>query len=371
MDLNIVTLNIPFPPDYGGMIDTYYRIKWLKNAGVRVHLHCFEYGRQHSPELESLCETVSYYPRSTGFSNHFSVIPFIVKSRDSMPLLKNLKSNNFPILFDGLHTTYLINHPVLNNRKKFIRAHNIEHQYYRSLIEYESGMIKKTYLIIEYYKLKKYENVTRYADSIFSISKSDNEYFKEKSQNSYLIPPFHPYNDIISMTGKGDYILFHGDLSVKENSRVAGSLIKNVFSKTGFSCIIAGKNPSGDLQNKAEGIRNITIIPDPEQTEMENLIKNAHINLLPAYSSNGFKMKLLSALYAGRHCLVNSKSAEGFPDKTLFYIADSDNEIKEKIILLIDKDFTEKMIETRRKSLSEFFSNNINGRRLCDLMFKK
>jgi hypothetical protein len=288
-----------------------------------------------------------------------------------MPLLKNLKSNDFPILFDGLHTTFLLNHPELLNRKKFIRAHNIEHQYYRSLIEYESSLIKKTYYTVEYFKLKKYENVISYADSLFSISISDNVYFKEKYQNSFLIFPFHPYNDIISMTGKGDYILFHADLSVKENSLIAGSLIGKVLSKTKFNFIIAGKNPPKDLLDKAEGIRNITIIPNPGQTEMENLIKNAHINLLPVYSSNGFKMKLLSALYAGRHCLVNSKSAEGFPDKTLFYIGDSDNEIKEKIEFLMDQDFTEKMKETRRKSLSENFSNNINGRRLYELMFNK
>ena len=78
--LHIVTLNIPYPPDYGGMIDSYYRIKALHDLGVKIHLHCFEYGRTRSPELNRLCETVHYYPRKTSFWFQFSILPYIIFS---------------------------------------------------------------------------------------------------------------------------------------------------------------------------------------------------------------------------------------------------------------------------------------------------
>ncbi|MCX6283192.1 MAG: mannosyltransferase, partial [Bacteroidetes bacterium] len=40
--LHIVSFDIPYPPDYGGVIDVYYKIKTLSEAGVKIHLHCFE-----------------------------------------------------------------------------------------------------------------------------------------------------------------------------------------------------------------------------------------------------------------------------------------------------------------------------------------
>ena len=34
--LNIVSLNVPYPPNYGGVIDIYYKIKALKAVGVNA-----------------------------------------------------------------------------------------------------------------------------------------------------------------------------------------------------------------------------------------------------------------------------------------------------------------------------------------------
>ena len=180
MNLHIVTLNIPFPPDYGGMIDTYYRIRALHKLGVLIHLHCFEYGRQHSKELESLCETTSYYPRRSGLLRQFSTTPYIVSSRKSTILLDSLIRNDYPILFDGLHTTFYINHPALLDRKKFVRIHNIEHNYYKSLAKNESNLLKKEYFRLESAKLQHYERVLEKADCIFPISEKEQEYFKNR-----------------------------------------------------------------------------------------------------------------------------------------------------------------------------------------------
>ena len=49
--LNIIAFNIPWPANYGGIIDVYYKIKALHQCGVKIILHCFEYERAHSPEL--------------------------------------------------------------------------------------------------------------------------------------------------------------------------------------------------------------------------------------------------------------------------------------------------------------------------------
>lgn len=54
---------MPSPPSYGGVIDVHYKAKALSELGVKVHLHCFQYGRPKAKELERFCASVHYHPR--------------------------------------------------------------------------------------------------------------------------------------------------------------------------------------------------------------------------------------------------------------------------------------------------------------------
>ena len=56
--LHIVSFDVPFPANYGGVIDVFYKIKSMHQERVGVILHCFQYGREKSEELESICEKV-------------------------------------------------------------------------------------------------------------------------------------------------------------------------------------------------------------------------------------------------------------------------------------------------------------------------
>mgnify|MGYP001008265998 FL=1 len=56
--LHIVSFDVPYPADYGGVIDVYYKIKALADRGVSIILHCYQYGRPEQQELEKLCEKV-------------------------------------------------------------------------------------------------------------------------------------------------------------------------------------------------------------------------------------------------------------------------------------------------------------------------
>lgn len=368
INLNIITLNIPFPPDYGGMIDSYNRIRILHKLGVRIHLHCFEYGRTPSSELELLCESVSYHTRRRGLIYHLSSLPYIVSTRKSKQLLAKLLENDYPILFDGLHTTYYISHPALSKRMKLVRAHNIEHMYYKSLSFHESSWIKKLFYLLESTRLKRYEKVLKKSDYILTISVSDQEYFRNNYNHSVFIAPFHPFAEFESIPGHGDYILFHGDLSVAENAVIANSLISEVFSKIPYPCIIAGKDPSKQLINKAFNHQNIQVISNPDDKEMKRLIIDAHIHLLPALSKNGFKLKTLIALFAGRHCLLNSLAAAGTTFGSTCHVEDTSERIIEMTGILMKEPFTNKMVSERKEMLSENYDNLSNGRKLIKLL---
>ena len=43
------------------------------------------------------------------------------------------------------------------------------------------------------------------------------KYFKQYNKNITTILPFHGNNDIMSITGEGKFILYHGNFNVSEN----------------------------------------------------------------------------------------------------------------------------------------------------------
>lgn len=366
--LHIISFNIPFPPDYGGVIDVFYKIRWLYEAGVKIHLHSYIYNRPPRKELEKYCESVHYYNRKKGFLNHFSRLPFIVFSRRDELLLNNLINDGHPVLFEGLHTCYYLNHSALMNRIRLVRTHNIEHIYYRELAKSGAGIIERIFYILESVKLWFFERRLRYADQIFSISPPENEYFRLKFRKSILIPPFHSFEEVMTITGKGEYILLHGNLSVAENVRAIKYLMPIIRKATDFPVIIAGKEPGKDILQFTETYKNIRVISSPEIEEMHSLIRNAHIIILHTFQSTGIKLKLIESIYLGRFIVANSKIVAGTGFDYLCEIADTKESLLNKIKQLIPNSFDDEMLSVRKRFMSDY-SNERNAEELAGFIY--
>ncbi|HFS67963.1 MAG TPA: mannosyltransferase, partial [Flavobacteriia bacterium] len=88
----------------------------MYDIGLNIHLHSYEYGKGKQIELEKYCKSITYYKRSKSPINLLSSKPFIVKSRSDAKLVKNLIKDDYPILFEGLHTTFPLNDFDFQNR---------------------------------------------------------------------------------------------------------------------------------------------------------------------------------------------------------------------------------------------------------------
>jgi len=359
--LHIVSFNVPYPPDYGGVIDVFYKIKALHELGIRIHLHCFTYGREESKELDEICEKVYYYPRKKFYQAIYSKVPYIVGSRQSGELLANLVADEYPILFEGLHTCLYLNHPELKDKLKAVRMHNVEWDYYKSLKEAERNYLIKFYFFYESKKLKRFEDELKYADKIFAISKSDYEYLRLSYENIFYVSAFHNNQSVTSKPGKGNYILYQGNLGVAENNQAAMFIAKKVAEGMPFEFIIAGKEPTNSLKKEVKKIKNVTLIENPPFEKMAELMQEAHINTLITFQDTGIKLKLLNSLYRGRFVLVNHKMVNNTGLERLCIIEDNPNAAKRIISDLMEMDFTENEIEKRRKILDKDFSNHIQA----------
>ncbi len=354
--VHIVCFDIPCPANYGGVIDVFFKLKALIGRGYKVHLHCFEYGRDHSPKLEAMCESVCYYKRKTTFGKVFHKIPYIVYSRISEQLIQNLLKDDYPIILEGLHSCGVLLDDRMAGRKIFVRAHNVEHDYYYHLAETEKNLKKRLFLKIESSKLRKFEPILAKATGILAISKKEFEYFKQKYDNVYLIPAYSGFDKVNIVEGKGDYVLYHGKLDISENYNAAEFLIKEVFKGTGIKLKIAGMNPPHHLLSIAATESNVEIIDSPEDDDLQDLISNAQINILVTAQSTGLKLKMLNALFNGRYCVVNDKMVEGMNVEGLCVVANSAEEIRNAVIDLMPKTFGPEEVSQRKSKMDEFYN---------------
>ena len=366
--LHIISFNVPYPPDYGGVIDVYYKIKALKEAGIKIHLHCYEYGRKPAEQLNLLCESVNYYHREHSFRDFSSFKPYIVKTRRAKSLLKNLEERDAPILFEGLHTCYHLDAPSLEKRNKLVRMHNVEADYYRGLGQSEQNMLRRFYFYTESVKLKFYEKILKKANHILPISHLDFKTLSARYNQTTFIPAFHPNEICISKKGKGEFILYHGNLSISENIQAAAWLISKVFSKVTYPCVIAGAQPSATLKKLIAPYQHIQLVENPTEAKLNELLANAQVNVLPTFQQTGTKLKLLNALFRGRYVLVNKMMVEESGLENLCLIKEHSEEMIDTIHHLMENDFTQEEADRRINILEENFSNRNNALKLLQLL---
>lgn len=370
--IHIISFDIPWPPNYGGVIDVFYKVRTLHRLGVKVHLHCFEYpGRDRAGELEEFCEEVRYYPRKTGLMSALSLKPYIVSSRRSEELIGKLLKDDHPILFEGLHSCYYLDDPRLAGRTKVYRESNIEHRYYFNLFKVDRNFRNKVYFLLASLKLLLYQRVLRHADLMLAVSGHDAEYLHGKFPGGRVnyLPSFHYNDSVTSPAGRGDYALYHGNIEVPENEFAAKFLINEVFNDNRIPFVIAGMKPREVLEKLVQDSPGTRLVANPTDEEMFSLIRNAHVNILVTFQATGLKLKLLNTLYQGRYCLVNDAMIMGTGLDSLCISGNTATELRGKLEELFSKEFDDTEVEKRRRVLRENYDNLLNGKRLIELVF--
>lgn len=368
--LHIVSFDIPWPANYGGVIDVFYKLKALHKQGISIHLHCFQYNRPMAEELLRFCASVNYYPRKTGLNANLGLQPYIVKSRISDELSQRLLADDHPILLEGMHTCGILGDKRFNGRMIIYRESNIEHRYYFHLFKAERSLLKKIYLIIESIRLRLFQSRLSFASVMLAVSDSDTRYLARKFPQKKVIhlPSFHGHDHPDILPGKGDFCLVHGNLSVPENYRAVEFILKEIWDERFENLIIAGMNPPPWLEALAAGRQNVRVIRNPGEMEMNQLIRYAHLHLMITFQATGLKLKLINALFNGRFCLVNPDMVAGTGLSSLCHVAMAPAEFKEQIQELFKKNFGEDEIKRRSLLLTGQYSDLGNCKRLLEIL---
>ncbi len=365
LNLHIVCLDVPWPPDYGGAIDMMNRIKAFKKAGINIHLHYFSYNSRGTPEeLIIYCESIHVYRRKKGLQGLSLELPYIVASRINKKLIDNLNKDELPILLEGLHCTGILPFIDYKRRKVVVRMHNEESLYYQDLARAEKSLFRRLFFKRESRLIKSYYNRLPSECTYACVSEEDVEVLKKqwKLDNAVFIPTFPAWQQVGINTGTGKFCLYHGNLSVAENEEAAVWLLENVCPKIEIPIVIAGKNPSAKIKKLASGLKHVVIVTNPSAAEMDKLVREAQICVLPSFNCTitGIRLKLLHSLFEGRYCIVSEVMVKGTGLEKACHIAKDEAEFISLIKTLFGQSFTQKDIQLRRELLGDTYNNNKN-----------
>jgi hypothetical protein len=366
--LHIVCLDAPSPPDYGGAIDMYYKIKAIAATGKQIILHYFNYNpSRNAGDLEKYCVAIHAYQRKTILKAFPFSQPFIVLSRINQTLINRLNQDDHPILLEGLHCSGILP-SVKNPQRVILRMHNEEAAYYHYLAVSEKAFFKKMYFRQESRMLKTYQQSLLKDLKLACLSETDITVFKEEYgfQQVSFIPCFIPWQQLAGKPGKSDYCLYHGNLLVSENEEAAIWLINKVFSQLIVPLVIAGKGISSRLAKAAAPYQHIRLVSNPSINEIDELIADAHINVLPSLNSTGVKLKLLNALLNGRHCITNYNGIKGSNISNGVLVEDDAVKWHQLIVNLMQEEFMPHHLANRSEVLT-IYNNRTNAEKLTAL----
>lgn len=367
--LHIVSHELPWPSNYGGVFDLYEKISSLAAQGVQIHLHSFSKKPASAEAIAALqqhCVSVQVYLRKRKRHSLSLRLPYIVQSRRDARLWQRLQQDNHPVLLEGIHCCYGLYKGLLRNRKVFLRLHNVEHKYYQRLAEHELNFFHKTYFQLESWLLKRFECKVAGLAHVLAVSETDAAYYRERlhAPKVDFLPVFIPWQKPVPVTGQGSFCLYQGNLSISENERAADWLLNEVFNDLEIPFVVAGKNPSLPLQTLAHAHTHTCIVSNPSDKELQDLIRKAQINIIPSFNETGVKLKLINALFNGRFCLCNRAAIAGSRLEGLCLEANSAAEMKERIQAIFQIPFPVETAAQRELELTGLYNNEANARRL-------
>ena len=107
-----------------------------------------------------------------------------------------------------------------------------------------------------------------------------------------------------------------------------------------------------------------------DKKDLDLLFEKAHINTLVTFQKTGIKLKLLNALYKGKHIIANTELIEDTGLENLCNIANTKEEILQKTAQLFKEKFSDLEVEKRAKKLNEFKPETA-AKKIVRIIFKQ
>lgn len=389
MKILFFTNLIPYPLDNGGKIKTFTTIKSLHEEGHSIDVLCFreslDLSKDYEEEMGKVCNSItsSFLPLTTAqfkrymikkaINSLFSKLPFSVYkyySKEMIDKINSFRSYEYDIIYFDHLPLFLYYSDVKNiwpNAKVILDEHNCETIIVERKRNQADNIIKKLFLNLEYYKMKRFE-ATSIEKSNNTIVLSNIDYVNLKKLigtnfNHSIIPIGVMDMGIHFNQNKSEIlnILFLGTLSWEPNNLGLIWFLKEVVpileeKELKYHLFIVGKNPSNEVKKISESYKNVTITGYVDSTD--EYYNKCHCMIVPLFIGSGQRVKLIEAFSRGMPAISTTIGAEGLECKNndSIVIADDCNSFVEAIMLMYDNELRKRISHSCRNVYEKYYS---------------
>ncbi|PAE17931.1 hypothetical protein CHH91_00035 [Virgibacillus sp. 7505] len=319
----IVSSDFPYPANHGGRVDIWGRIKKLSSLGYKIDLICTT-----SPEatptvndkevVQKYVEKITCIQRDFKVRNLLSIAPYQMTSRGSLSKI-NIEEDYDIVLLEGEYTYPVLKAMKSDRAKVYLRVHNDELVYLKSLKNSEKKWLKKIYFLSEMVKFSLIsKSVNKKIENYLFISNKEKMQFdlKYKDKKTYFLPP--PTGDKFHLrkldTKK---VVFIGSLFMTNNKEAIEWYIEKVHplvkrSNSEYEFIVAGNSRNNSIDwliKLAKHDNCITIHDSPES--LDDIYEQGRVFVNPMLNGAGVKLKTIEAIMNGLPVVSTTIGNEG------------------------------------------------------------
>ena len=155
----VVSPDIPYPPNHGGRVDVWNRLKLLRSLGFKVDLIATGKTKPTVEEARIINKTVENFTfclRKNKIIDMFRFLPLQINSRMQLAEVE-IKSEYDLTILESEYVYGILKNDSLKSRNFIMRIHNDEVRYFKELGSSAKWGFNKIYYFLESLKFKYFE----------------------------------------------------------------------------------------------------------------------------------------------------------------------------------------------------------------------
>lgn len=335
-----LTIDLPYPPNYGHKVDQYHRWRAFAAAGWRLRLICWR-SPQDPPvtpadeaALGEIFESIDILPiphSPRAFAARIARLPRYpshVASRipDAATLARlTAQAQAFAPAAVVIENIYggVLGEALARacDVPAILRGHNIEHRYLAQQAAATSSLRSKLAWNIARFGLERYEDaLVRRAAWTFDISADDVAFWRGRGvERISWVPTVFPDVGAVTILPPAEKrwdIAYIGNLRLPNNLRGIGWFIDSVLphiraARPGLGIVFAGANPSEAALGMFARAPEIELVPNAPSAD--GILANGRVLINPILSGSGVNVKSIDMLRYDAPIVTTKVGAQGGP----------------------------------------------------------
>jgi glycosyltransferase involved in cell wall biosynthesis len=366
----IVTPDFPYPPNHGGRVDIWGRVKALHRLGFTIDLLATCKAAPSAGDMAAVrpyVREIIICARSRTVSDLLSFRPFQVSSRKALSSAA-LSGHYHLLLLESEFVAAVLSNPGLHRDVTVMRIHNREPEYFRQLAIAADNWREKIYFAIESNKFSLLErSLHQKVGNMMFISADEVAVYRKQhpKANCIFLPAPVDTASFIRKSAVSQTVLFIGSLFMVNNREAVSWFLHRVHPLLAdigeYKLIVAGNSRGTDLEwvrRLMTGNANIELIESPD--DLEPLYRSGSVFVNPMQHGAGVKIKNIEAIQRGLPVVTTSigNQGTGLVHRDEVLVADTPEGFAAAIReLLAEPERGQKLVASSQKKLTETYDH--------------